>query len=145
MKPTNSIHSSVTGRVRLEWVVFTIALLVRGAAGVWTGRLMHPEIFEYDGMARSLVSGSGLVYQHLNVPYHSFAPPLYPWLSAASYWLFDSLAPLMVLQLAGGSGLAVITAQIARRLYPGWMAALTAGLLVAVHPGLIIYNVAKAH
>lgn len=127
------------------WLVFGIAFLVRLGAGVRTGRLLDPETFEYDQMARSLVTGRGLVFLHLDVTYHSFAPPLYAWLSAASYWLSGSLIGLMIVQVLAGSALAVVSAQIARRFHAGAIAPLAAGLLVALHPGLIIYNVAKAH
>src|SRR5437879_3222380 len=127
------------------WVVFGVAFLARLVAGVCTGRLLHPETLEYDEMARSLLAGHGLVYEHLGVPYYSFAPPLYPWLSAASYWLCGSLILLMVLQVIAGSALATLVAQIAGRLYPEWIASLAAGLLVAFHPGLIVYNTTKAH
>ena len=126
-------------------MVFGIALLVRLGAGWFTGRLLNPEAFEYDEMAKSLIAGHGLVYNHLDVPYHSFAPPLYPWLSAASYWLCGSLIILMILQVVAGSALAVVAAEIAKRFYAGAIAPLAAGLLVSFHPGLIIYNVAKAH
>ena len=127
------------------WVVFGIAFLARLGAGVFTGQLLHPETFEYDGMARSLLAGHGLVYQHLGVPYHSFAPPLYAWLSAGSYWLCGSLIVLMMLHVIAGSALAVVAAQIAKRFSAGAIAPLAAGLLIAFHPGLIVYNVTKAH
>ena len=127
------------------WVVFGIAFLLRLGAGVFTGGLLHPEAFEYDQMARSLVAGHGLVFLHLSVTYHSFAPPLYPWLSAASYWLCGSLIALMIVQVLAGSALAVIAAEIAKRFDAGAIAPLVAGLLIAFHPGLIVYNVTKAH
>jgi len=127
------------------WVVFGIAFLLRLGAGVFSGQLLHPETLEYDGMARSLLAGHGLVFEHLNVPYHSFAPPLYPWLSAASYWLCGSLIGLMMLQVVAGSALAVAGARIAGRFSAGAIAPLAAGLLIAFHPGLIVYNVNKAH
>jgi len=117
------------------------------ATGSWlfSGQLLHPETLEYDWMAQSLLAGHGLVFPHLQIPYHSFAPPLYPWLSAASYWLCGSLIILMMLQVVAGSALAVVGAQIARRFSAGAIAPLAAGLLIAFHPGLIIYNVNKAH
>ena len=127
------------------WVVFGIAFLLRLGAGLFGGHLRHPETFEYDGMARSLLAGHGLVFAHLRIPYHSFAPPLYPWLSAASYWLCGSLIVLMMLQVVAGSALAVVVAQIAGRFSAGAIAPLAAGMLIAFHPGLIIYNVNKAH
>jgi len=127
------------------WVIFGIAFLSRLGAGLFSGQLLHPETLEYDWMAQSLLAGHGLVFPHLQIPYHSFAPPLYPWLSAASYWLCGSLIILMMLQVVAGSALAVVGAQIARRFSAGAIAPLAAGLLIAFHPGLIIYNVNKAH
>ncbi|HEY0349996.1 MAG TPA: glycosyltransferase family 39 protein [Pyrinomonadaceae bacterium] len=127
------------------WVVFGIAFVIRLGVGMFRGGLWNPELFEYDWMARTLIDGQGLVFPHLNVPYHSFAPPLYPWLSAASYWLSGSLIVLMMLQVVAGSALAVVVAQIAKRFSASAIATLAAGLLIAFHPGLIIYNVAKAH
>jgi len=128
-----------------RWIVFGIALAIRLTVGMFRGGLWNPELFEYDWMARTLIDGQGLVFPHLDVPYHSFAPPLYPWLSAASYWLSGSLIVLMMLQVLAGSALAVVVAQIAGRFSTGTIAPLAAGLLIAFHPGLIIYNVAKAH
>jgi 4-amino-4-deoxy-L-arabinose transferase-like glycosyltransferase len=96
-------------------------------------------------MARSLVAGQGFSFPHLNVIYQSFAPPLYPAISALSYWICGTLTPLMMLQVLAGGALAVVSAAIARRLCPGSIAPLAAGLLIAFHPGLIVYNVSKAH
>jgi 4-amino-4-deoxy-L-arabinose transferase-like glycosyltransferase len=39
----------------------------------------------------------------------------------------------------------LVSAAIAKRLRPGWIAPLAAGLLIAFHPGLIVYSVSKAH
>ena len=130
---------------RLRAFVFVTACVTRLAAGLAFGNLRHPEVFEYDDMARALVAGKGTTFRHLHVVYHSFAPPLYAWLSAASYWSSKSILPLMLLQILAGSALAVVVAEIARRIFGGWIAPLSAGLLVAFHPGLIIYCVAKAH
>jgi 4-amino-4-deoxy-L-arabinose transferase-like glycosyltransferase len=130
---------------QVAWLVFILACGLRLAAGLFTGRLLHPESFEYDVMARSFLAGNGLTYPHLDVLYHSFAPPLYAWFSAASYWMSGSLVPLMILQVVAGGWLAVLTGAIAKRLHPGWFAPLVAGVLVAFHPGLIIYNISKAH
>ena len=108
--------------------------------------LRHPELNEYDGLARNLLLGKGFAYPHIGVLYHSYAPPLYSWMSAASYWLTGSIAPLMALQL-----------RHRRRcwrscLRPSPSVCLVAGLrlpqrvlLVALHPGLIVYNATKAH
>ena len=133
-------------RVRLDWVMlFLLADAVRLAAGLVTGGLAHPELFEYDGMARNLLAGRGLTFTHLGIVYHSFAPPLHSWISAGSYWLTGSIVPAMLIQIAAGAALTVVTAAIAERLFGDWRAGAAAGFLVAVHPGLIVYTATKAH
>ena len=140
---TENLTEAITRSI--GWLIFFVAFGLRLAAGLLTGWLRNPELLEYDGMAKSLLAGNGLAFWHLNIIYHSFAPPLHSWLSAASYWIFSSLTPLMVLQIIAGAGLAVTSAAIARRLAAGWIAPLAAGMLVAFHPGLIVYNVGKSH
>ena len=126
-------------------LLFVLAVALRLAAGLVTGGLVHPELFEYDGMARNLLAGGGLTFTHLGIVYHSFAPPLHPWISAASYWCTGSIVPAMLVQIAAGGALAVVTAVIAQRLFDNRLAAAAAGLLVAVHPGLVVYSAMKAH
>lgn len=125
--------------------VFVIALAVRLAAALATGGLWAPELFEYDDIARNLLEGRGFTYYHIGVLYTAYAPPLYPWLGAASYAISGSIVPLMVLQTITGAALAAVAAAIAARLFASTLAALAAGALVAVHPGLVVYAAAKAH
>ena len=133
-------------RFRLDWlIIFLLAFALRLGAGLVTGRLAHPELYEYDGMARNLLAGRGLTFTHLGITYQSYAPPLSAWISAGSYWLAGSIVPAMLLQIAAGAALAVVAAAIAERLFRGWIAAAAAGFLVAVHPGLVVYNATKAH
>ena len=133
-------------RPRVDWLLlFVCACALRLGAGLVTGRLTHPELFEYDGMARNLLAGRGLTFTHLGIVYHSFAPPVFSWIAAGSYGLTGSIVPVMLLQIAAGGALAVVTAAIAERLFGQWSAGAAAGFLVAVHPGLIIYNATKAH
>lgn len=126
-------------------LVFGLALLVRLAAGIVSGRLWDPELHEYYAIARNMLRGDGFTHAHLDVVYHSYAPPLYPWLSAAAYWLSGSMMPLMLLQAVAGAALAAVTAAIAWRLFGNWTAGVVAAGLVAVHPGLALYSAAKAH
>jgi 4-amino-4-deoxy-L-arabinose transferase-like glycosyltransferase len=139
--------SEGAGRLtRADWLaLFALALVLRLAAGLITGRLLNPELFEYDAMARNWLAGKGLSYTHLGIVYYSFAPPLHPWIAIASYWLTGSIVPLMLLQVAAGSGIVVAAAAIADRLFRSRVAGLAAGALVAVHPGLFVYSIAKAH
>jgi 4-amino-4-deoxy-L-arabinose transferase-like glycosyltransferase len=134
----------VTNR-RALWTVAFVALAIRLAAAVVVDGFRHPEVNEYDSLARALVSGQGFLYYHIGIPYYSYAPPMDAWIGAASYWLTGALALKMAIQIAAGTALCVVTAILATRLFGGWIAPLAAGLLVAVHPGLVIYNVQKSH
>ncbi len=135
----------IDSRIKTWGTIGAFACIVRLAAAVATGGLRHPELNEYDWIAHSLVTGQGFLCPHLGVDYYSFAPPLYSWISAAGYWLTGSIVPVMILQIAAGATLAVIVSAIAKRLFGGWIAAAAAGVLVALHPGLVIYSAAKAH
>lgn len=126
-------------------LVALLGLVVRLIVGVVTGGIRHPQLLEYDVIARSLIAGRGFLFPHLNVNYYSFVTPLYSWITAAGYWLFGSIVPVMLFQVIAGSVLAFIASLIADRLYPGWIAGAVAGFLVAIHPGLIWYSAAKAH
>jgi len=126
-------------------IVFIVAVGLRLAAAVAADGLSSPERWEYDEIARALVAGHGFTYPFHTITYYSYAPPLYPWLSAASYWVTGSLTALMLLQVCAGAALAVVAAAMAARVFGGVLAAAAAGLLVAGHPGLIVYAATKAH
>src|SRR5688572_1866031 len=127
------------------WIVGAIAAVLRLAAAAILDGLRHPTLLEYDTIARNLVAGRGFSYDHLGTTYYSFAAPLHPWVSGASYWLTDSIVPVMLLQIGEGVALAVVTAVIAGRVFGGWIAPAAAGLMVACHPGLIVYNARTSH
>lgn len=135
----------MTSLTRTVWTVILVAIGLRLAVALALGGLAHPELWEYDDIARALVAGRGFTYSFHTITYYSYAPPLYSWLSAASYWLTGSLAPLMLLQVGAGAALAVVTASMAGRVFGSVWAAAAAGLLVAAHPGLIVYAATKAH
>jgi 4-amino-4-deoxy-L-arabinose transferase-like glycosyltransferase len=121
------------------------AFAVRMAAAVATGGVWRPELNEYSSIARNMLRGDGFTYSHLGVVYHSFAPPLHAWITAAGYALTDSIVPLMVLQAAAGAALAVTTALIAARVFASPAAGVAAAVLVVIHPGLVVYGAMKAH
>lgn len=129
-----------------RWLAIgAIALVARLGAAIATGGLRHPELNEYDDLARSMLRGAGFTYGHIGVLYHSYAPPLCAWISAASYWLSGSIVVAMLLQIAAGAALAVVAGVIAERLFGSWLAGMATGLLVAFHPGLVIYSAMKSH
>ena len=131
--------------VRLLWGIAGLAFLVRLGAAIATDGLRHPELNEYDSIAKALINGQGFIYPRFAIIYDSYAPPMYSWISAASYWLTGSIVPAMLLQLVAGSAVALIAAAIAWRVFGGWIAPAAAGALVAVHPGLVVYTATKAH
>lgn len=138
----NSVATSWTTWLKLG----AIALTVRVVVAVATGGLWHPEFFEYDSIARALLDGRGFAYTHHDLVYYSFTVPLFPWITAASYWLTGgSTVPLVLLQIAAGSALVVVTAAMCEQLFHSRVAGFVAGLLVGLHPGLVIYNATKAH
>src|SRR5262249_21132323 len=126
-------------------VVFLFALVIRLAAALATGGLWHPELNEYDSIARTLVQGQGFLYYHIRVPYYAYAPPLHPWISAASYWVTGSIVPVMLLQCVAGAATAAVAVVLTMRLSRSALAAAAAGFLVAVNPGLVYYNATKSH
>lgn len=135
----------MTSLSRTLSIVFLVALGLRLVAALAFDGLTSPERWEYDDIARALVAGHGFTYPFHTITYYSYAPPLYPWLSAASYWLTGSLTALMLLQVCAGAALAAVTAAMAARVFGSVWAAAAAGLLVAAHPGLIVYAATKAH
>lgn len=135
----------MTRLTRTFWVVFIVAIGVRLVAAFALGGFGNPERWEYDDIARAIVAGQGFTYQFHGITYYSYAPPLYSWLSVASYWVSGSLAPLMLIQVCAGAALAVASGAMAGRLFGNTRAVIAAGLLVAVHPGLVIYSATKAH
>jgi 4-amino-4-deoxy-L-arabinose transferase-like glycosyltransferase len=141
----SQIKCQLTALPRSLWIVGALACLVRLAAAVATGGLWDPQLNEYDAMAKSMLAGHGFAVVHLDIVYHSYAAPLYTWISAAAYWLTGSIVPVMLLQIVAGSALAVVAAAIACRLFGGWIAGAAAGVLVAFHPGLVVYSATKAH
>lgn len=127
------------------WAAGLTALAVRLTAALLLDGLKHPHLEEYDNIARNILAGRGhSLYQH-GIVYYSYVAPLPSWVSAASYWMTDTLVLAMLLQIAAGSALAAMAAAAAGRLFGRWQASLAAGILVACHPGLVIYSASRSH
>jgi len=105
-----------------------------------------PERFEYDDLARSVVSGHGYVYNQLGTPYRSFYAGLgYMAINIA----VDRLAPdspraMTVVQSLYAGLLALVVFQIARR-FGGDNAGVAAAALTLFHPALVYYDTHKLH
>lgn len=127
------------------WVVGLFALALRIGVAWRTGGLAHPQVFEWHDMALLIVSGYGFVYPMYNVPHYSFDAPLYPYLTALVYALSGNSPVAMIwLQIVVGTIFVMVTGVIGARLFGTW-AGIIAALIVAVHPGFLIYTSLKAH
>lgn len=131
------------GVVLLRWpltVVFVVAVILRIGVQIALQAYMHPETWEYEDIANSLLAGHGYTYVVGQTPYvAAVSSPLYVLLTVGVYLITGhSQTVVLVLQaLAGG-----LTAVLA-----GWLAAHAtrpeaawiAGGLVAIDPGLLVY------
>lgn len=144
-RPAVAITRDRVTPARWVWWIAALAAMIRVVTALATGSLLRPEVFEYDSAARALVAGKGFVYYHIGVPYYSYMAPLHSWIGAASYWISGSAAPLMLVQCVAGGALTWVTAALASRLSTAALAPACAAVLVALHPGLVVYSALKAH
>ncbi len=123
-----------------------LGFVARLAWQVSVGFYEHPEVWEYDVVARNLLTGHGYVYRFLDSDWRTFGTPLYPAVLAVlhalgggpdSYWLIG------VFQAAASAALALPAFAIARR-FESDAAGLIAAAVVSAHPGLVVYA-AKVH
>ena len=122
-------------------VVFFIAFALRLAAIL----ILPAQPWEQETIALNMLSGNGFTYAHLGgVVYSSYCEPLYPYLSAAVYALTaHNVFVLEVIQALFSAAACLVVFFCAKRIF-SMPAAWIAALLVAVHPGLIVYT-AKLH
>ncbi len=122
---------------------FLVALAIRVVAQIAYGSYGHPQTFEYDDIARSIVSGEGYRYRFLGGEWVTFGFPAVPLVLAFLHWIGggpDAYGAVMVGLAALNASLAPLTYLIARRL-GGQLAGLLAGAAVAVHPALVLFAV----
>lgn len=105
-----------------------------------------PERFEYDDLARNLLSGRGYVYDQLGTAYHSFYAGLaYILSNAATDRLFPTHpSAMLVTQSLFAGVLGFVIFQIARR-FGSQPLALAAVTLALCHPALVYYDTHKLH
>jgi len=105
-----------------------------------------PERFEYDALARNLISGRGFVYDQLGTPYRSFYAGLgYVAVNAGVDWLFPNQPKAMpVAQSLYAALLGWVVFHMARRLFDERLAIASAALTM-LHPALVYYDTRKLH
>ena len=124
--------------------LFLAAVAVRLAALAILG--LHPQRFEYEQQALSLLAGEGYRRVHLGTPHLAFGPPLYGFVCAGLYRVFGHHPlPVVLAQIGVSSLIPVAVVRIAREIGLDrrlqWIAAVPA----IVHPGLVVYAVGKLH
>ena len=125
---------------RALWVLFGVALVSRLSVLCVTGRLFTPETWEYETLATNLLMGRGFVYDQLGIPYASFTGPIYPGWCALVYAVTGHNQFILILtQVIFSSLIPLVVAAIGHALFER-RSGFYAGLLVALHPGLLIYT-----
>jgi hypothetical protein len=120
--------------------VCVLAASLRLLAFVASDRLHHPEVWESEDIATHLLDGRGFTFVTLGTVYRSYMEPLYPALCAAVYRVTNhSFVALALVQVLLGTFLVWLVMICALAVAPPG-AALAAGLLAAIDPGLIVYT-----
>jgi len=131
--------------VPIWWILAGVAFVIRFVAAIVAGGFDQPEVFEYEYAARELIQGRGLTYPHLGITYHSYLPPLYVWICAGIYLLTGgATSAVLLVQMLVAAAHTLLVFKVANHLM-GRSAGIVSGLLIAVHPGLIVYSSLKLH
>jgi 4-amino-4-deoxy-L-arabinose transferase-like glycosyltransferase len=121
-------------------VVFVAAVLLRLLTQVLLGAFGHPDTWEYEDIANSMLAGHGYTYVVGQTPYvAAVSSPLYVLLTAGVYLVTShNQSVILVIQALCGGATAVLAGWLAARASRP-EAAWVAGGLVAVDPGLLVY------
>jgi 4-amino-4-deoxy-L-arabinose transferase-like glycosyltransferase len=120
--------------------VFALGFVARVAAQALLGAYVHPQTWEYEEVANSLLSGHGYTYALHGTPYvAALASPSYVLLTAGVYLLTGHSQPfLLALQALLGGATAALAGWLAARMFRP-EAAWSAGVLVAIDPALLVF------
>ena len=120
--------------------------LVRLMLIAWRVSTHAVQTWEYDAIARNILSGSGYVADHLGTPYRSLYPGVfYIGLTALLYGMFPPGQTAVLIAQAIGSVLLGMTVYgIGRELWDH-RAGLLAAALTVFHPGLLYYDTVNLH
>lgn len=125
--------------------VFLLAFLASLSVIGVTGSYRNPETWEYEVIANNILKGNGYSIEHLGTNYLSFAPPLYPLLSAATYYLTGhSQFALLIVQALCFAFTSVLIFYVSQEIVSFPIPAL-ASLFTVFHPGLLFYVTHKLH
>ncbi|MBM4134769.1 MAG: glycosyltransferase family 39 protein [Nitrospira sp.] len=123
-------------------LILAIGLLARVSLLLWYMGThgWEGETWEYESIANNLLAGNGFVFQYNNTDYHSYVVPVFPFLCAGLHLIGGSgLALHYIFLLSSAAATIWLTYTLALRLF-GAGTAIASGLLVALEPGLIVYQ-----
>lgn len=123
---------------RNDVIIAVVAIAAALAASAATGRLSTPDRWEYSVTATHLLNGEGAFYEYMGTRYYFYGQPLYPLLLAGAIKLTGGELVVVLFQTLLVAATAVVCYRMALPLW-GERAALMGGLLVALHPGGLIY------
>ncbi|MFA4981140.1 MAG: glycosyltransferase family 39 protein [Candidatus Omnitrophota bacterium] len=122
-------------------LVLVLAFAVRLSAILALGRHISPELWEYDTIALNILKGEGYIYHGVfNTDYRSFGYPAYPYISAFFHYMTNrNYFILEMFQVVLSVGMCCLIYRIAKKIFDE-RTAIVSSLLVALHPGLIVYT-----
>lgn len=127
-------------------LIFIVSIIVRVAAAVFLNNIGTQRLWEYDIIARNLISGNGFTHVRFGVTYHSLVVPLYTFLNAIIYKLSNNnYYAMLSVQIILASIIPVLVFKIANLLYNDKKVALLAAVLAIFHPGLIVFASTMLH
>ena len=129
---------------RPEVSIVALAIAVRVIPVLLVPRFHTPLTFEYEGIANGILGGDGFRFSHLGLEYSSMRP-VFVYLCALVYWLTGhSHVAMLIVQAVISGATAGVTYTLGLHLGGPRVAAL-AGLLTAVEPALVYYDVTRIH
>jgi 4-amino-4-deoxy-L-arabinose transferase-like glycosyltransferase len=133
-------------RVNLKlFIILFIAIVVRVACFLYYHGNSGIRTFEYEEVAVNLIQGKGFTFEFCNIAYRAGIAPVFPALCASVYFVFGRHQSLIVfLQIAFNAATCAMVFFLAKRFFDAKCAYLAA-ILVALHPGLIIYSSTMLH
>lgn len=125
--------------------IFSASLLFTLAVWVFLAGIKIPVTWEYSDLARSLLERHTFSYTHLGAEYFCFCPPLYSFLVAALYFIFNYNSYAVIFaQIIISSLLCVVIFNIGKNVFNA-RTGVIAGILLMTHPAIIFYVLRYEH
>lgn len=140
-----SCEKGTRGKYLTLFSIIFIAIIIRFACFLYYQAHSGIQTFEYETVAENIIQGKGFMLDILNTVQRAPIAPLYPAACALIYFLFGHHHFLIVfLQIALNAATCAMVFFLVKRFFDSKCAYLAA-ILIALHPGLIIYSSTKLH